>query len=65
MKKSTTKQPSLRIVSKWLFIKGNDENLRAMPNDRDVELLFDNGEIYKMSDDHPFAEIIAWREIFA
>jgi len=42
------------------FIK----NLKDMPNDRDFEVLFDDGTILNFNDDDfPFAEIVAWREI--
>ena len=51
-------------VMGWRFVKDNEENLKAMPNDRDFEVLFDDGTILNFSDeDFPFAEIIAWREI--
>lgn len=51
-------------VMGWRFIKGNDENLRAVPDDRDFEVLFDDGTILNFSnEDFPVAEVIAWREI--
>ncbi|OQY72826.1 MAG: hypothetical protein B6D44_09075 [Ignavibacteriales bacterium UTCHB2] len=51
-------------VMGWRFVKDNEENLKAMPNDRDFEVLFDDGTILNFSDeDFPFAQIIAWREI--
>lgn len=51
-------------VMGWRFVKDNEENLKAMPNDRDFEVLFDDGTILNFSDeDFPFTEIIAWREI--
>jgi hypothetical protein len=51
-------------VMGWRFVKDNEENLKAMPNDRDFEVLFDDGTILNFSDeDFPFAKIIAWREI--
>jgi len=51
-------------VMGWRFVKDNEENLKAMPNDRDFEVLFDDGTILNFSDeDFPFVEIVAWREI--
>ena len=51
-------------VMGWRFVKNHEENLKDMPNDRDFEVLFDDGTILNFSDeDFPFAEIIAWREI--
>ena len=62
---SETRHSALGAVMGWrFFTKHNDENLRAMPKDRDVEILFDDGTVLKYSDDNwPFAEVIAWREI--
>lgn len=51
-------------VMGWRFFKDNEENLRSIPKDRDIEILFDDGTILQYSDeDWPFAEVIAWREI--
>lgn len=51
------------VINDWKYID-DVENLKAMPKDRDFEILFDNGSISYFDDEnHPFAEIIAWREI--
>lgn len=51
-------------MSNWNYIEGNEENLKSMPSDRDFEVLFDNGMFSNYySDELPFSEIIAWREI--
>ena len=64
MSNEAQNQPlKLHIVSNWRFIKDNEENLKAMPKDRDFEVLFDTGEVCKFSEDFPFAEVIAWREL--
>ena len=61
---STEKALNIADVMGWRFVKDNEENLKAMPNDRNFEVLFDDGTILNFSDeDFPFAEIIAWREI--
>ena len=57
------KKLNIADVSNWRFIKNNEENLKAMPNDRDFEVMFDTGEVCKYSEDFPFAEVIAWREL--
>lgn len=53
--------------NKWNFINDihNDQkSLKEMPKDVDFEILFDNGEIHRYSDDDfPFCEIIAWRHL--
>ncbi len=47
----------------WRYID-NAENLAAMPNDRDFEVLFDDTTILKFScDNFPIAEIVTWREL--
>jgi len=48
----------------WKYFVDNQRALEAMPTDRDFEILFDNGDTHKYSDENfPFALIIAWREI--
>ena len=63
MKKTQNKPLKLHIVNNWRFIKDNEENLKAMPKDGDFEVLFDNGDVCKFSEDFPFAEVITWRKL--
>jgi hypothetical protein len=51
-------------MSNWIYIKNDEEVVVAIPVDRDFEVLFDNGEILRYSEENfPFAKIIAWREL--
>jgi hypothetical protein len=48
----------------WRFITHSPENIKAMPKDRDFEVLFDDGTILNFNNEKfPFAQIIAWREL--
>lgn len=52
------------LKNTWLYFKGDKTDFILLPKDRDFEVLFDNGDILKFSsDDFPFSEIIAWREL--
>lgn len=49
-------------VSRWQFLKDR-EDYKEIPKDQDFRCLFDDGTECNYSDDHPFAQMIAWKPI--